>query len=144
MGIEKNGELLVLPGYGGTYLVEFDYVVELCNDLKISHMPCLTKRYLGVTNYKGTVIPIVRLEDGCGDSCEENLILVIQCQKYQLGILLPMVPYSVSQEGLEFIQNPAQSAAAGEWCEKGLCRLGEELVFLLDVERSVGELILYP
>ena len=62
--MEEDREILCLPAGTGYYGIEFPYVVELCQEFRISPVPCLQEPYCGVANYKGMIIPVAQLQEG--------------------------------------------------------------------------------
>lgn len=157
---EPVREVLCIPGNGRKYAVEFSYVEEICKDVVLSAMPCLPGYYAGVCNHKGTIVPVVRLE-GCIENCIEGciepdspgfpvdsgetfvdrqLVMVIHWKKYYAGILLHGDPYMAQLKAEDRIQGPEKQEAA-LLAEKAYYMCGNELYFLLDVEKALENLI---
>lgn len=169
MGAYTSKELLCIPGKNKSYAIETEYVTELCTQIQLSCIPCLPGHFAGVCSYKGNIIPVVKLygdgqddeEPGSGKQDDENpvrerqdgetdggrnvendLLLVISCGKYQMGILITGEPYILPAGAAEMVESPAEMGTPGIWAEKEICRNEKEILFVIDMEKSVEGLII--
>lgn len=159
MGAYTSKELLCIPGKNKSYAIETEYVTELCTQIQLSCIPCLPGHFAGVCSYKGNIIPVVKLygdeqddenpvrerQDGetdGGRNVENDLLLVISCGKYQMGILITGEPYILPAGAAEMVESPAEMGTPGIWAEKEICRNEKEILFVIDMEKSVEGLII--
>lgn len=149
MGAYTSRELLCIPGKNKSYAIETEYVTELCTQVQLSRIPCLPGHFAGVCSYKGNMIPVVRLygeePDGApdgGQNGENDLLLMVSCGKYQFGILFAGEPYILPAGAAEMVESPAEMGNSGIWAEKEICRKEKEILFVIDMEKSVEGLII--
>ena len=150
MASEKNKTALCLPGRRRKCAVEFPYIEEICKDVVLSPIPCLPEYFAGVCNYKGTIIPVVRLEDAqYGESGEDGnngdegnakqIVVILKWQKYFLGILSDQEPFLTDLKEENRIRGP-EKQENGMWVEKAYYMCDGKLYFLMDVEKTVGRM----
>ncbi|MCQ4636933.1 chemotaxis protein CheW [Anaerovorax odorimutans] len=142
MTSNNKNELLLLSGEEKNYAVEFSYVTEICFDLPISRIPALPDGFLGMSNYKGNIVPIIELKNG--GAAIQPVILIMQHLKYQFGLRAEAQLNIIPAGAAAIVQ---ESGSSGEddadlWREKGLYRYEGKLISLLDVERSIEGILL--
>lgn len=143
---KKTTELLCLQGKEKLYAVDFEYVAEICTEFQISSVPCFPKHFLGVSNYKGTIIPVTCLEEIMAEQTEEvenGMLLVLRCGKYILGIQLEKPPYSISTEDIEKISSPVMDEQEALWAESEIIKYENQLISVIDVEASIRKMIIF-
>mgnify|MGYP002733219366 CR=1 FL=1 len=142
----SSRELLCIPGKNKSYAIESSYVTELCRQTQLSRIPCMPEHYAGVCSYKGNIIPVIKLHSGeggqDGDGGEDSLLLTVSCGKYQLGILFTGEPYILPAGIAEMVESPAEMGSSGIWAEKEICRHENEILFVIDMEKTVEGLII--
>lgn len=138
--MEENKELLCIPGNDRNYALEFSRLNEICQGVCPSKVPCLPKHYAGVWNYKGTIIPMVKLEEASRNM--ERIALIVRCGGHEFGLMVENEPYIVHTDEIEAVEIPGESATTGIWKVKEMFRNEEQLFSLLDMERTVENLIL--
>ena len=141
MSVEEDKELLCIPGVKKNYAMDFSCLIEICQDVRPSKVPCLPQYYSGVWNYKGTIIPLIDLEEPSRD--KERIALIAQCSGHQFGILIQNEPYIVRKGEVEAVEIPGESDNTDVWKIKEMFRDEEHLFSLIDMERTVEELILF-
>lgn len=147
--MEQNGELLCIPVGNINYAVEFLYIKEVCTDVRISSVPCLPEHFVGVFYYRGNIVPVLNLKEEKAQISlqleEKAVVLVIEYQKYQLGIWLVREPYMVQESELTPVETPEEEAEAdGLWVEKALYKKGETLFSVANMEKLIEHLIICP
>lgn len=145
--MENNREILCIPGEDHNYAVEFTFIKEICSDVLVSKVPCLPEHFAGVFHYRGSIVPVIRLEHekGIQDHEKRVVILVLEYQKYQLGILLTKEPYMLETEELTMIEMPEQEEEliSDIWIGKAFYQLRDALFSLGDIEKMMNHLVLY-
>lgn len=135
----SNG-ILCLKGESRNYAIEFEYVEELCQSLQITPIPALPDYYCGMGNYKGKIIPVLRL-DGIQ---EKEITVIIKWQRYLIGLIAPAETFIATHDMVKLIESPQEADRECLWKEKGLCQVDGFLYSLIDVENTIEGLILYP
>lgn len=147
--MEQNMEFLCIPVGNKNYAVEFLYIKEVCTDVRLSGVPCLPEHFAGVFHYRGNIVPVLNLEDVKSragmQSGEKAVVLVIEHQKYQLGIWLAREPFMVQESELIRVEAFGEDRVPeGEWVEKALYKKGDALFSVADVEKLIEHLIICP
>lgn len=136
----ENDEILCIPGREKHFAIEYPYIQELCSGLKISRFPCLPPSFAGLINYKGNIIPLIILEES-KTSGTARLTLIIRGKKHLAGILLDTEPYIVRRGNAPLIEMFPETENISFWKVKGGVKLGEEIFQLIDVEKTVDDLM---
>lgn len=147
--MENSTEFLCIPIGNKNYAVEFSYIKEVCTNVRIFRVPCLPTHFSGVIHYRGNIVPVLNLEEKesiNGPAPQDNaVVLVIEYQKYQLGIWLPREPYMVQESELTRVEVLEEDVASnGEWVEKAFYKKGEALFSVANVEKLIEHLIICP
>ena len=137
----SSRELLCIPGKNKSYAIETAYVTELCCQIQLSRIPCMPEYYAGVCSYKGNIIPVIKLHSE-EDPGEDSLLLAVSCGKYQLGILFTGDPYILPAGTAETVESPADMGDSGIWAGKEICSDEKEILFVIDMEKTVEGLII--
>ena len=111
----SSRELLCIPGKNKSYAIETAYVTELCCQIQLSRIPCMPEYYAGVCSYKGNIIPVIKLHSE-EDPGEDSLLLAVE--------------------------SPADMGDSGIWAGKEICRHEKEILFVIDMEKTVEGLII--
>lgn len=136
-------EILCIPGIRKNYAVEFLYVEEICQSMQVTPIPCLPRDCAGMANYKGSIIPIIFLEEELKAE-DKTMIMVVRYQRYMLGIKMSADAFIVTMDHVKKIQNLPESAEGDIWKEKEIYQVEEKLYSLIDVEKTLEGLVLYP
>lgn len=146
--MEEDREILCLPAGTGYYGIEFPYVVELCQEFRISPVPCLQEPYCGVANYKGMIIPVAQLQEGEWAERENRtdgcVLAVVRFGKFWLGLLSCREPFIISLSESVKIQNDMADRSGEIWQEKALYENEGRLCAVLDLEKTMEGLVLHP
>lgn len=142
--MDTNKEILCIPGKTKNYAVEFAYIKEICSDILVSKVPCLPEYFMGVFHYQGAILPIIRLEEE-QELQEESrsVVLLLEHQKYQLGIQLSSDPYMVESKDMRWIDMPELEEGTDIWEAKAFCSYNDTLFSLGDIEKLIDNLIIY-
>ena len=89
MQADYERELLGFTGRERNYAVELSYVEEICFDIKISKIPCLPHYFIGMFHYRGAILPVAQLEEQSKDEQKRQVLLVLSCNGYRLGVVIP-------------------------------------------------------
>ncbi|MCH1983024.1 chemotaxis protein CheW [Ruminococcus sp. OA3] len=144
--MDVNKEILCIPGKAKNYAVEFTYIKEICSDVMVSRVPCLPEYFMGVFQHQGAIIPVIRLEEEPETSEEggRSVILILEYQEYQLGILLSGEPRMVHADDMTWIDMPDRDEAGTDiWPGKAFYKYQNLLFFLGDIEQLMDHLIIY-
>ena len=136
-------EILCIPGIKKNYAVEFPYVEEICKSMDCTPIPCLPRNYVGMANYKGSIIPIIYLEEGLKED-DKTMIMVLRHQRYMLGIVISSDTFIVTLDEVNSIENVPETSESELWKEKNIYQVEERYYSLIDVEKTLENLVLYP
>ncbi len=115
-------------------------IIELSNITKVPHLPAFLK---GVINLRGTIIPVVDLKlkfemdsDGYG---KHTCVVVTEFSGGVLGLIVDAVSdvMYISEEKIS--APPSFGAQIRTEFIKGMGRVGDDLVIILDVDRVLSE-----
>ncbi|MDO4275373.1 MAG: chemotaxis protein CheW [Eubacteriales bacterium] len=135
-------EILCIPGKKRNYAVEFPYIEEICQSLQVSCIPCLPQWYCGMGNYKGMIIPVIRMERD--EETGRRMIMVLKHEQFILGVEISPRTFIVQKSSAKEISRNQETGDAELWKEKELFMVDKELYSLIDVEKSLDNLVLYP
>lgn len=140
-------DVLFISHHSGFFGVEFPYIAEICSGVQVSRMPCLPEHFTGVYNYKGTVIPVIGLQDREKQQVsvlqKEEVILVIRYEKFQAGISFDGEPGILTLANAQKMENPEEAVFDGIWYVKGIYKQDESIYAVLDIERIMKELVVF-
>lgn len=145
METEGAREILCVSEGDRAYAFELGDILEICPDLQVTTMPCLTRWYQGVANYKGTIIPIVTLEQPKEGQkrMEKRIVLVSRCAGKLLGIAAFGDLFMLRTDQMDKVRLPENLEESEVWTEKEVFRKDDLLVTLIDMEKSVENLVIY-
>lgn len=146
MEFGSNREILFISHKGGYFGVEFPYIAEICSDVQISRIPCLPEYFNGVYNYKGTIIPVIGLEESKNQQAyerQEEVILVIRHEKFQFGISFDGEPGILALDEAQKMENPEETVFDGIWHVKDMFKQNGQIYSVLDIERTARELVVF-
>lgn len=144
---KKNLDLLCIPHGDKYYAIELPHVVEICFDLPIRKIPRLPEYYRGICNYKGVAVPVVLLEEQevseHSEKKQNDIILIMQTEKYQFGILVNQEPMILSFQEGDQVEDYTGLNALNRWEEKRILQKGNDIFLLLDLEKTAENLVAY-
>lgn len=118
------------------YGVNIESVQEVVSAQEITPLPGTPAYVVGVTNLRGTVVPVVNLRqrlelpaDGAGD---QNCIMVVNLGGSMVGCVVDKVD-EVRTVPLDAISPPVTIGYRSE-CVDGIARVADTLIILIDLE----------
>ncbi len=139
--VEK--QLVVFDLVGESYGVDISSVREIIQMQAVTAVPESPEFVEGLINLRGVVIPVLDLRKRFGlESAEHNQdtrIMVVDCKGQDIGIVVDSVA-EVLRISSELIE-PASSVVTGADSQylRGIVKLQDRLVILLDVELLLSE-----
>ncbi len=116
--------------------VDADYVVEILNNHTVTYLPMMPDYILGIYNMRGQIIPIldIRLRLGKPSKEGDSLLIVLNYNNMQLGILVDSVELMIDISNAEIMPIPARNA---QKLVSGMCTLpdGAGTMMVLDCEQ---------
>lgn len=117
-------------------------MAEICSNIQVSAVPCLPPEFLGVYNYKGTIIPVLDLGNTTADLSGGRLVMpVIKYGKYMLGILCKEEPFILSGRDALRVKAPDEASISDIWRCKDAYKYDGGLCLVIDVKRSVEAIL---
>ena len=137
----KEVQLVIFRLQEEEYGAEITSVLEISRMLEITHLPQAPDFIKGVINLRGQVIPVVDLGWQFGHKSLAELpktarIVVVEVEGETLGLLVDEVPEVLRVPETEIEPPPElfQSEVKRDYV-KGVAKLGERLVIVLDLEK---------
>jgi len=136
-GSEEQHVIFALgDGYYGLPVEAVEAIIKMQPITRIPKTPTYIR---GVTNLRGTVLPVIDLRQRLGlsaaEESEQTRIVVTHSQGGSAGLIVDSVD-SVSRIDAEQIEPPPLRALSTSAAYlRGVARLGERLVLLLDLDR---------
>ena len=127
---------------GEVYGVEVLRVQEIIGMTGITHVPNSMHFMKGVINLRGTVVPVVdmrlRFEMEEKDYDNFTVILIVEVKGYMIGMIVDSVADVVDIPVKNIQDTPHFSASIQTDYIKGIGRIDEDLVIVLDVDRILS------
>lgn len=118
--------------------VDAEYVVEIMNTHTATYLPMMPDYIRGIFNMRGQIIPImdIRLRLGKFSSDSESLLVVLNYNGTQLGILVDSVEAMLDIPNGSILPIPSQSA---QKLVSGMCTLpdGSGTMLVLDCDQLI-------
>ncbi len=125
-----------------TYGVEVLRVQEIIGMTGITHVPNSMEFMKGVINLRGTVVPVVdmRLRFGMEEKDYDNftVILIVEVKGYMVGMIVDSVADVVDIPIKNIQDTPHFSANIRTDYIKGIGRIDEDLVIVLNVDKILS------
>jgi len=125
-----------------TYGVEVLRVQEIIGMTGITHVPNSMEFMRGVINLRGTVVPVVdmRLRFGMEEKDYDNftVILIVEVKGYMVGMIVDSVADVVDIPIKNIQDTPHFSANIRTDYIKGIGRIDEDLVIVLNVDKILS------
>lgn len=116
--------------------LDAEYVVEILNSYKVTYLPMMPDYIRGIFNMRGQIIPMmdVRLRLGKMPSDQQSLLVVLNYDNIQLGILVDAVELMLDIPNELIMPIPAQST---QKLVSGMCSLpdGSGTMLVLDCDQ---------
>lgn len=118
--------------------VDAEYVVEILNAYSVTYLPMMPDYIRGIFNMRGQIIPImdIRLRLGKPPMESESLLVVLNYNGTQLGILVDSVEVMLDIPNASILPIPSQSA---QKLVSGMCTLpdGSGTMLVLDCDQLI-------
>lgn len=116
--------------------LDAEYVVEILNGYTVTYLPMMPDYIRGIFNMRGQIIPMmdVRLRLGKMPSDQQSLLVVLNYDNIQLGILVDAVELMLDIPNELIMPIPAQST---QKLVSGMCSLpdGSGTMLVLDCDQ---------
>ena len=128
------------------YGIEILKVQEIIGMMKVTPVPRTPDFIRGVINLRGRIIPVVELRRNFGmeravDN-EKTCIIVVQIRNgaasVTMGLLVDEVSEVLDVAGQQIEPAPSFGAAVDTTFIKGIGKVGQKVVILLDIDRVLG------
>ena len=143
--LEGNGEVLQLVSFQlgpEEYAIDILGVQEIIRIVEITHVPNAPHFVEGVVNLRGKVIPIINLRTRLGLSSAEHTkdtrIIVVEVAHLILGFIVDSVEEVLRLPGESIEPPPSTGRGRADDFQKGVGRVEERLLILLDLELLFG------
>ena len=126
------------------YCIEILKVQEIIRMVEITRVPNAAYYLEGIINLRGKVIPVVdfRKRFNLAESAQGNeasrRIIVVALERMTVGIVVDRVTQVVKLEEEQISPAPSAAASADGDAIRGVAKVGEKLVILLDPELLLG------
>jgi chemotaxis signal transduction protein len=115
-------------------------IIEMANITKVPHLPGFFK---GVINLRGTIIPVVDLKQKFGMASEgykkHTCIIVTEFSGGVMGLIVDAVSDVLHMSKETIAATPSFGAKINTEFIKGMGKVGDNLVIVLNVERVLSE-----
>ncbi len=128
------------------YGIAIDQIKEVVITPTVTRMPRTPSFMKGVANIRGNIIAILDLEEKLGlvadndkDEAGKNFTLVVESDEFKMGILSREVPNTLSVSSSQIESYQFTSDQAEQSYVKGIVKLEDRLVILIDAFNVIGE-----
>ncbi len=125
------------------YGVEITKVREIILVTAITRIPQTPHYVKGLINLRSTVIPVIDLRALFGlpeeDLTDESRIMVLQAGGRTVGIVVDAVSEVLRVKHEQIAPPPPTVAGLGREYLTGIVRIGERLLILLDIDKTLGD-----
>ncbi len=138
-------QLILFTIGGEKYALDIMKTKEIIKPIKVTPLPDVPAFIEGVINLRGMLIPVVSMRERFGISLgdeetesPDTRVIIIVLKKIIVGIVVDSVE-EIMRLTLKDIQPPPRIASGidSEYI-KGMCRIGEEALVLLDMEKILS------
>lgn len=143
----QRSQLIVFRLGDEEYGLQIGQIKEVVPTPHITRLPQTPPYVKGVANIRGNIIAVVDLEEKFGLQREEqqeqkgNYTLVIESNEVKMGVLVRELPntLNVTQSQVEDSGNIIQDGTADQSYIKGIVKLEDRLIIMLDVFKTISE-----
>jgi purine-binding chemotaxis protein CheW len=125
-----------------SYAVEISAVREIIRPQPVTVVPQAPPFVVGVINLRSSIVPVLDLRRRCGlpaaDQTRDSRVVVVQVEEQSVGLQVDSVSEVISLP-LDCVEPAAGliRGAAQEQLLRGVARLDERLVMLLDLSHAI-------
>ncbi len=142
----QKSQLIVFRLGDEEYGLQIGQIKEVVPTPHITRLPQTPSYVKGVANIRGNIIAVVDLEEKFGlkqqtDEAANNYTLVVESDAVKMGVLVRELPntLNVKQSQIEDSANIIQDGAADQSYIKGIVKLEDRLIIMLDVFKTMSE-----
>lgn len=143
---EQKSQLIVFRLGDEEYGLQIGQIKEVVPTPHITRLPQTPPYVKGVANIRGNIIAVVDLEEKFGlkqesDEAANNYTLVVESDEVKMGVLVRELPntLNVKQSQIEDSANIIQDGGAEQSYIKGIVKLEDRLIIMLDVFKTMSE-----
>jgi purine-binding chemotaxis protein CheW len=141
----REEQFVVFSLANESFGVDIARVQEIRRVPEVTHVPRAPEFVQGVMNLRGTVIPVVdlRLRFGLppGERTRASRVVVLEAGSQAVGVLVDAVS-EVIRIGASAIEPPSSVIAGdGEGFVRGIAKVDERLILVLDLDRVLGRVL---
>jgi purine-binding chemotaxis protein CheW len=138
--MREETQIVVFKLGGEDYGIEIGQVREIIRRREITPMPRQPPYIQGVINVRGTIIPVINLNNRFGfegDASTHPHIIIVESGDGLIGMLVDAVSEVIRVPRDQIHPAPSITTAVDSEYLRGICRLGERLLIYLDVRKVV-------
>ena len=142
----QKSQLIVFRLGDEEYGLQIGQIKEVVPTPHITRLPQTPAYVKGVANIRGNIIAVVDLEEKFGlkqesDESANNYTLVVESDEVKMGVLVRELPntLNVKQSQIEDSANIIQDGGADQSYIKGIVKLEDRLIIMLDVFKTMSE-----
>lgn len=143
---QQKSQLIVFRLGDEEYGLQIGQIKEVVPTPHITRLPQTPPYVKGVANIRGNIIAVVDLEEKFGlkqkaDDSANNYTLVVESDEVKMGILVRELPntLNVKQSQIEDSANIIQDGGADQSYIKGIVKMEDRLIIMLDVFKTMSE-----
>ncbi|WKK83614.2 chemotaxis protein CheW [Marivirga arenosa] len=143
---EQKSQLIIFRLGDEEYGLQIGQIKEVVPTPHITRLPQTPPYVKGVANIRGNIIAVVDLEEKFGlkgenDSNANNYTLVVESDQIKMGVLVRELPntLNVKKSHIEDSANIIQDGGAEQSYIKGIVKLEDRLIIMLDVFKTMSE-----
>jgi purine-binding chemotaxis protein CheW len=124
------------------YGIDISEVREILRKREITSIPRQPPYVEGVMNVRGSIIPVVNLKKRFGlpgEISSQPHAVIVEAEEGPVGLLVDHVSEVVKIPGEKIHPPPSVASGVGSEYIRGICRVGERLLFYLDIDKVLKE-----
>jgi len=143
---QQKSQLIVFRLGDEEYGLQIGQIKEVVPTPHITRLPQTPPYVKGVANIRGNIIAVVDLEEKFGlkqdtAGMANNYTLVVESDEVKMGVLVRELPntLNVKQSQIEDSANIIQDGGTDQSYIKGIVKLEDRLIIMLDVFKTMSE-----
>ena len=86
----------------------------------------------------------MELEKEKAEGKNRDMVLITEWGKYRMGIHFSGEPYAIFATDKDKIESPEEMEPSGIWIEKDIYKKDNKVVYVIDMEKSIESLVIFP